>query len=108
MAPLILIVEDQPLHAKLFRDILHAGGYRTIVAGNAAEARRLRPRPPDAILLDILLPDMDEQDGDRGDARRSCDTGDRHRRDLPRSPIASWRRMPRRGRRSLPSPSRWA
>lgn len=60
MAPLILIVEDQPLHAKLFRDILVAGGYRTIAAGNAAEAARLVPHArPDAILLDILLPDVD-------------------------------------------------
>lgn len=60
MTPLILIVEDQPLHAKLFRDILLAGGYRAIVAGNAAEAVRMTPHArPDAILLDILLPDVD-------------------------------------------------
>ncbi|NJR78524.1 response regulator [Sphingomonas corticis] len=63
MAAVILIVEDQPLHAKLFRDILQLGGFDAITAASGREATRVAAGArPDLILLDVLLPDVDGRD----------------------------------------------
>jgi two-component system cell cycle response regulator DivK len=56
---LVLIVEDNDLNMKLFRDLLEAHGYRTIHTRDGMEvlpmARELRP---DLILMDIQLPEV--------------------------------------------------
>ena len=58
--PLILIVDDNEQNAKLARDVLRAAGLRTIEAATGAEAvARASRDQPDAILLDIRLPDGD-------------------------------------------------
>lgn len=63
MPPLVLIIEDQPLHAKLFRDTLNASGFRSVSAITGAEGAALAARiRPDLILLDVLLPDADGRD----------------------------------------------
>ncbi len=60
MAPLILIVEDNPLNAKLVRDVLDARGYRVLETTTAEEGIELARRDrPDLILMDIQLPGMD-------------------------------------------------
>ncbi len=57
---LILMVEDNPLNAKLIRDFLLAMGYQLIESTTAEEGLQLvRERRPDIILLDIRLPGMD-------------------------------------------------
>lgn len=55
----ILIVDDNELSTKMFRDLLEAYGYRTTVVdtGTAAWAAA-RQSPPDLILMDIQLPDI--------------------------------------------------
>jgi CheY-like chemotaxis protein len=59
-APLVLIVDDSDKNRKLARDVLRAGGLRTIEAADGREAVALAAESlPDVILLDLRLPDMD-------------------------------------------------
>ena len=59
MAKTVLIVEDNELNMKLFRDLLEAHGYQTFGTSNGFEAldlvRKLRPA---LILMDIQLPQV--------------------------------------------------
>ena len=60
MAKTVLIVEDNELNMKLFRDLLEAHGYQTSGTSNGFEALELvRSLRPDLILMDMRLPDMD-------------------------------------------------
>lgn len=55
----ILIVEDNDLNLKLFRDLLNANGYETIETKEGYEAISLtRTMRPDLILMDIQLPEI--------------------------------------------------
>lgn len=55
----ILIVEDNDLNLKLFRDLLSAHGYETIETKEGLEAINLtREQRPDLILMDIQLPEI--------------------------------------------------
>lgn len=55
----ILIVEDNELNLKLFRDLLTAHGYETIETKEGLEAIRLtKSERPDLILMDIQLPEV--------------------------------------------------
>lgn len=55
----ILIVEDNDLNLKLFRDLLNANGYDTIETKEGREAISLtRNLRPDLILMDIQLPEI--------------------------------------------------
>lgn len=59
MAKKILIVEDNDLNLKLFRDLLGANGYETIETREGLEAISLtRNMMPDLILMDIQLPEI--------------------------------------------------
>jgi two-component system, cell cycle response regulator DivK len=56
----ILIVEDNEMNMKLFRDVLLATGYRTLEATTGGEAVELTARhAPDLVLMDVQLPDDD-------------------------------------------------
>jgi two-component system, cell cycle response regulator DivK len=56
----ILVVEDNQLNMKLFRDVLRAKGYRTLEATTGARAVELATaQRPDLVLMDIQLPDID-------------------------------------------------
>lgn len=60
MSARILIVEDNPLNAKLARDVLRAKGHQVLEAGTAEEGITLaESSAPDLILMDIQLPGMD-------------------------------------------------
>lgn len=55
----ILIVEDNDLNLKLFRDLLTAHGYDTIETKEGMEAIDLtKSKHPDLILMDIQLPEI--------------------------------------------------
>ena len=59
MAKTVLIVEDNELNMKLFRDLLEAHGYQTSGTSNGIEALDLvRKLRPDLILMDIQLPQV--------------------------------------------------
>ena len=55
----ILIVEDNDLNLKLFRDLLGANGYETYETKEGIEAISLtRNVQPDLIIMDIQLPEI--------------------------------------------------
>jgi hypothetical protein len=57
MAKTVMIVEDNELNMKLFRDLIEASGYETVRTRNGLEALDLaRAHRPDLILMDIQLP----------------------------------------------------
>jgi two-component system cell cycle response regulator DivK len=56
---LVLVVEDNEKNMKLFRDVLHATGYRTLEASTAGQALTLAiDHRPALVLMDIRLPDL--------------------------------------------------
>jgi PAS domain S-box-containing protein len=56
----ILVVDDEPDHARLFRHFLERGGYQVLVAHDATTALQAAQREgPDLITLDVNLPDTD-------------------------------------------------
>jgi len=56
----VLVVEDNPRNMKLFRDVLHGSGCRTLEASTGEEAVALATEHrPDLVLMDIQLPDID-------------------------------------------------
>ncbi len=59
MAKKVMIVEDNELNMKLFRDLIEACGYETVRTRNGLEAIDLaRANRPDLILMDIQLPEV--------------------------------------------------
>lgn len=59
MSKTVLIVEDNELNMKLFRDLLEAHGYATVQTRNGTDALGLaREHRPDLILMDIQLPEV--------------------------------------------------
>jgi len=59
MAPRVLIVDDDPDMLELLRQALSDAGYATVSAANGNEALQMAKRsPPDVVVLDLLLPDM--------------------------------------------------
>lgn len=56
----ILVVEDSPDIAELIEHYLKAAGHTTTLTGNGSDGlRQARMSPPDAIVLDLMLPGMD-------------------------------------------------
>jgi two-component system, cell cycle response regulator DivK len=61
--PLVLIVDDNEKNLKLARDVLRAGGFRTLEAATGAAGITLAEEYlPDVILMDLRLPDIDGAD----------------------------------------------
>lgn len=59
MAKKVLIVEDNELNMKLFRDLIESCGYQTVRTRSGMEALDLaREHAPDLILMDIQLPEV--------------------------------------------------
>lgn len=60
MKPTILVVEDDPLAAKILEAQLRHDGYHVSVAYNGLQALKMcREEPPDLVLLDLMLPGVD-------------------------------------------------
>jgi two-component system cell cycle response regulator DivK len=54
-----MIVEDNELNKKLFRDLLEANGYRTVHTADGLQVIDMaRANKPDLILMDIQLPEV--------------------------------------------------
>jgi two-component system, OmpR family, response regulator len=62
LAEILLVEDDQELRA-VIRRALEEEGFRVRGAGSGAEAmQRISPRPPDALVIDVGLPDADGRD----------------------------------------------
>lgn len=60
MPELVLVVDDNPVNAKLERVLLEKAGYEVVVAPDASAAlATLAERRPVLILMDLQLPGMD-------------------------------------------------
>lgn len=60
MHPNILVVDDTPLNLSLLVDILSNGGYEVSPVNSGKLALiAVKDNPPDLILLDIMMPEMD-------------------------------------------------
>lgn len=56
----ILIIEDEPLNMKLFRELLQIAGYEVVEATDGKQGILMaRKTQPDLILMDIQMPVMD-------------------------------------------------
>ena len=56
----VLVVDDDPAIRELLSMALEGDGYRVVCARNGRDAlAKVRRDPPDAILLDIMMPTMD-------------------------------------------------
>ncbi|MBI3988055.1 MAG: sigma-54-dependent Fis family transcriptional regulator, partial [candidate division NC10 bacterium] len=63
MTPTLLIIDDEATIRRSLRHIFEAKGYRVLEARNGAEAfTRTQDEAPEAILLDLRLPDCDGLD----------------------------------------------
>lgn len=59
-SPSILVVEDEPKLAELLCDYLSAAGYAAdAIEDGRVALERIRSAPPDAVLLDLMLPGLD-------------------------------------------------
>ncbi len=58
--PYILVVDDDPSICDTLTTMLQFKGYRTSVAANGREAIEIaREHPPDLVLLDVMMPEVD-------------------------------------------------
>jgi two-component system KDP operon response regulator KdpE len=63
MNPIILVIDDEPQIRKFLRISLGANGYDVVEAASAAEGiTAARDNPPDLLILDLGLPDLDGQE----------------------------------------------
>ena len=62
-APLVLVVEDEPPMRRFLQSSLNSAGYRVAEAATGEEALvAATERPPDVVILDLGLPDIDGLD----------------------------------------------
>ena len=60
MKPRILVVDDEPETVELIEFNLKQSGYTVSTAADGADAlKKARSQPPDLIVLDVMLPEMD-------------------------------------------------
>jgi two-component system KDP operon response regulator KdpE len=60
LAPRVLVVDDEPQILRALRVVLRDEGFEVVPAETAAEALdRAAVRPPQAAIVDLMLPDMD-------------------------------------------------
>ncbi|MDD5171076.1 MAG: response regulator [Syntrophales bacterium] len=60
MSKSILVVDDEPNIVKMVEARLKANGYKVLTATSGTEGlQKCRQFKPDAVILDILMPDMD-------------------------------------------------
>ena len=55
----VLIVEDEPGIAEILVDLLADEGYEPAVSVNGAAIGAARDKPPELVLLDVMMPGMD-------------------------------------------------
>ncbi len=93
----ILVVDDEPVIVQVIRERLEREGYRVRVAGDGWSAlAAVEAEPPDLVILDLMLPDLDGYE-----VLRRLRQGSEEARALG-LPGAARQRLPRSVRRELP------
>jgi two-component system, OmpR family, KDP operon response regulator KdpE len=60
LAPRVLVVDDEPQIVRALKVVLREGGFHAVPAETAGEALDLAAvRPPEAAIIDLVLPDLD-------------------------------------------------
>jgi len=58
--PVILLIDDEKSYAKVIKEALEISGVEVLLAHNAMDALNLFQQvPPDLILLDVMMPEVD-------------------------------------------------
>ena len=97
MSTRVLVVDDEPQILRALQTNLRGAGYDVVTAANAEDAlAEAAMRPPDAVILDLVLPD-----GHAPRSRDSSAAGVTHRSSSSRPSATSRRRSPR----SMPAPT---
>jgi len=56
----VLVVDDEPDFSAVVKKVLEAEGFRVELAYDGAEGlRKVKENPPDAIVLDVMMPEKD-------------------------------------------------
>jgi two-component system OmpR family response regulator len=59
----ILVVDDDIVALKILESVLNGAGYSVVPVANGRRAiEAAKERPPDLVILDIMMPDMDGGD----------------------------------------------
>jgi two-component system, cell cycle sensor histidine kinase and response regulator CckA len=64
-APVVLVVEDEPIVRDITRQVLENAGYQVLAAGSPSDALRLSRhcgRKIDLLLADVVMPEMNGMD----------------------------------------------
>ena len=67
--PTVLLVDDDPAILRLLEVNFRLEGFETMTASRGPDAIALAARQPDAIVLDLMLPEMDGHEVYRGSRR---------------------------------------
>jgi len=60
MKPTILLIDDDPMVARLVQLVLEPEGYQLTIAPNGLDGLKIaQTNPPDLLLLDLMLPGQD-------------------------------------------------
>lgn len=60
MQKTVLIIEDNPGHVRLAKEVLEGAGYRVLMATNGIDGmRKAAEDNPDLVILDLMLPGLD-------------------------------------------------
>ena len=77
----VMVVDDEPVARETIEMVLSVEGYDLVVASNGPEALVLAAaEPPDLILLDVMMPEMDGFEVCRRLRRSRTGPGPRHHR----------------------------
>ena len=61
--PRVLVADDEPAITALVAEMLGFAGFEVVQASGSVEAiTRARAEPPDLVLLDVMMPDLDGRD----------------------------------------------
>lgn len=63
MGAMVVLIEPNPLHAKLFSDFIRLSGHHCVTALSGREGRAITAAAlPELVILDLVLPDCDGRD----------------------------------------------